>query len=118
MLGHRSHNLIGVEHARFGKGNGEIIGDRPHLLYYYVGFQAIDPLHSQGVLGSNGGDGAGSMQSEHAERLKVRLDAGPASRVRAADGKHDLWHYEIFFSAAAAISSGSPYFCAIFNALR
>ena len=46
--------------------------------------------------------GAGSMQSQDTERLKVRLDAGPASRVRAADGKHDLWHYEIFFSAAAA----------------
>ena len=57
-----------------------------------VRFQAKNLLHSKGILGGNGGDGTGSVQSQDRERLEVCLNSCSSARVRTTNGKHDFWH--------------------------
>ncbi len=65
VICHHDHDLCRMEHACLGISDGEVIGDGLELRQNYLWIQAIDMLHAHSVLGGNGRDGRGSMQSQN-----------------------------------------------------
>jgi len=89
LIRDRLDDLGAGEHPSLGRLDAEVLHDGVDLGPDHRHRELQDVGDRQRVLGGDGGDRGGAVDSEGREGLEVRLDARATARVRAGDGEGD-----------------------------
>ena len=86
-VGDQLNHLGALEHANFYCGHRQVLEYGFNLAFEDVETRRLDGLNALGVLGSQGGDGAGSIATQSRNGLDVGLNTRATARVGASNGE-------------------------------